>query len=209
MTPITVISVNSARTQRLNLGGHRFASAIGKRSVGEQRVPVARLGLLGDEQADPSLHGGIGKAVYAYPSEHYPRWQAWREQALAQAPDLFGPTGAEPLPWGFLGENLTVAGLTESQVWVGDELHGPPQADGSRLVLRVTAPRKPCGKLVAVMGYVAAARDMVRHGLCGWYLAVEQTGSVAAGDVFTLRPGQRHLCITEAIRAAGASVRNG
>jgi MOSC domain-containing protein YiiM len=91
---------------------------------------------------------------------------------------------------------------------VGDELHGPAQADGPALVLRVTAPRKPCGKFVAVMGYVAAARDMVRHGMCGWYLQVAQPGSVAVGDGFTLHPGPRRLCITEAIRAAGASVRH-
>jgi hypothetical protein len=67
-------------------------------------------------------------------------------------------------------------GLLEAQVWVGDELHFPG------CVLRVTAPREPCYKFNAVMGYPQAARDMMLAGCCGFYLAVKQGGTIEAGQ---------------------------
>ena len=76
-------------------------------------------------------------------------------------------------------------GLLEPQVWVGDELHFPD------CVLRVTAPREPCFKFNAVMGYPQAARDMVLAGCCGFYLAVDRPGTIEAGQAFTLVPGRR------------------
>jgi MOSC domain-containing protein YiiM len=72
------------------------------------RIDVGPLGLVGDEQADLTVHGGRDKAVYAFPIEHYPVWQTMRAQAT---------TIDEPLPPGFMGENLTVEGLLENRVW--------------------------------------------------------------------------------------------
>ncbi|MDR2710498.1 MAG: MOSC domain-containing protein [Burkholderiales bacterium] len=74
---------------------------------------------------------------------------------------------------------------------MGDTLHF---AD---CVLRVTAPRQPCFKFNAVMGFVEAARLMVREARCGFYLAVEQTGALQVGERFTLRAGSRALSVTE------------
>ena len=99
------------------------------------------------------------------------------------------------LPSGFVGENLSLQGLLEAQVWVGDELHFPG------CVLRVTAPREPCYKFNAVMGYPQAARDMMLAGCCGFYLAVKQGGTIEAGQYGTLVPGQRGLSIAEAFQA--------
>ena len=84
-------------------------TAIGKRAV-EGRPRCGPLGIEGDEQADLSVHGGPSKAVYAYPSEHYPFWQTVRAQAGVAPWD-------EPLPPGSLGENLTLAGVVESEVF--------------------------------------------------------------------------------------------
>ena len=183
-------STNTALARRLQVGERSMLSAIGKRSV-MGAVAVTRMGLAGDEQADLSVHGGLDKAVYAYPLEHYPYWQAQRR---AHGVSLFD----EALPHGFMGENLTVSGLLEQEVWVGDRLHF------AQCMLRVDAPRQPCGKFVAVMGYPQAARDMVRTRRCGWYLSVVQTGSVQAGEGFTLEPGPRALCVGDALLAQGA-----
>ena len=174
-------SVNIGAARPLMAGGRRVLSAIGKQAVAGP-VAVGRLGLAGDEQADPSVHGGLNKAVYAYPAAHYAFWQAQRR---AHGVSLFG----EDLPPGFVGENLTLHGLLETQVWVGDTLHFPDCS------LRVTEPRQPCFKFNAVMGYPGAARDMVRSGACGFYLAVVEPGSIAAGQAFTLEPGRRSLGI--------------
>lgn len=186
-TTLTVQHVNTGIARPLLANGQRILSAIGKLAVAGS-VAVNPLGLAGDEQADLSVHGGLSKAVYAYPSEHYAYWQARR---LELGISLFDET----LPPGFLGENLTLAGLLEHDVWIGDTLHFPD------CVLRVTEPRQPCFKFNAVMGYDQAAQDMVRQGLSGFYLAVDVPGTVAAGQVFTLEPGRRALGVPEAFSA--------
>lgn len=183
----TVTSVNLGDARALLAGGRRVLSAIGKQPMNGP-VTVGRLGLAGDEQADLSVHGGLDKAVYAYPAEHAAFWQARRRE---HGVSLFD----EALPPGFVGENLTLQGLLEPEVWIGDELHFPG------CVLRVTAPREPCFKFNAVMGYTQAARDMVQAGCCGWYLAVDVPGTIEAGQTFTLVPGRRALGLPQAFAA--------
>lgn len=182
-----ILSTNIGQLHTLRVGERLLRSAIGKRAV-TGPIEVGRLGLAGDTQADDSLHGGLDKAVYAYPSEHYPLWQSLRQQ---QGVSLFD----EPLPPGFMGENLTLCGLLEQDLWVGDSLHF---AD---CVLRVTAPREPCGKFAAVMGWPGAGQAMLRHGACGVYLAVSQPGRLQAGDRFEVVRGSRSLGIVQALQA--------
>jgi MOSC domain-containing protein YiiM len=185
-----VHSVNIGSARRLQMQGRSMLSAIGKQAV-QGAVPVGRLGLLGDEQADLTLHGGLDKAVYAYPLEHYPFWQTQRR---THSVSLFD----EVLAPGFMGENLTLEGLLESDVWIGDELHF------AHCILRVTEPRHPCGKLNAVMGYAQASRDMA-HSLCsGFYLAVDEPGAIEAGEVFTVVRGKRGLSVADAFKAKRA-----
>lgn len=182
-----LLSVQTGRAQPLQAGGRTVLSAIGKRPVAGP-VAVAPLGLAGDEQAEPNMHGGLYKAVYAYPSEHLPFWQALRRERGASLFD-------EALPPGFMGENLSLQGLLEHGVWIGDELHFPD------CVLRVSAPREPCSKFTAVMGLPDAGRLMLQRLCCGWYLRVVQPGSIAAGQAFRLVPGERGLRVSEAFAA--------
>lgn len=181
---LQVHSVNRGAARRLPIGERQILTAIGK-SPATGPVAVGRLGLEGDEQADLSVHGGLDKAVYAYPAAHYAFWQTQRRERGIGLPD-------ETLPPGFLGENLTVEGLLEHEVYVGDRLHFPD------CVLRVTAPREPCYKFNAVMGFAQAGRAMAIAGCCGYYLAVEQTGQLSAGQQAVLEPGQRGLSIAQA-----------
>ncbi len=192
-----VLSVNVGLTARLAVGNRTVPSGIRKTPV-QGAVAVRPLGLAGDEQADLNVHGGLSKAVYAYPSEHLPFWQAQRREGGASLFD-------EALPHGFVGENLTLAGLLEHQVFIGDTL----TFDGSDCVLRVTAPREPCGKFVAIMGLPTAARTMVREARCGFYLAVDVPGDLQAGMTARLHPGARSYSIPDAIRAKWAKHRNG
>ena len=177
--------VNVGTARPLRIGERRILTAIGKAPVAEP-VRVGRMGLDGDEQADPSVHGGLDKAVYAYPAVHYAFWQAQRRE---RGVSLFD----EVLPPGFMGENLTVEGLLEHEVFVGDRLHFPD------CVLRVTAPREPCYKFNAVMGFAQAGRAMALAGHCGYYLAVDEPGTIAAGQTAWLQPGQRGLSIAQAL----------
>ncbi len=78
-----------------------------------QLIEVTRSGIVGDEQADPQAHGGTEKALYMYPQEHYPFWSSLLSEAKGQSIHL---------EHGYLGENLTISGLTEHDVYVGDRI---------------------------------------------------------------------------------------
>jgi MOSC domain-containing protein YiiM len=182
-----LVSLNVARAARVEIKGRTVLTAIGKRAV-DGPVAVHALGLDGDEQADLSVHGGPSKAVYAYPSEHYAFWQTVRAQARVALWD-------EPLAPGALGENLTLAGVLETQLWVGDVLRFPD------CELAVSEPRFPCFKFNAAMGFDQAAKLMVANAWCGCYLAVRVAGTLRAGEGFELVPGPREVGITELFRA--------
>lgn len=160
---------------------HRIATGIHKHPV-PGPVAVKKLGLDGDEQADLSVHGGLDKAVYAYPSEHYAFWQAQRLAVFKRD---------EPLPPGSMGENLTLQGLLEKDVWIGDRLHI------GDTVLEVTEPRQPCFKFNAKMGFSHAAKMMIQAGNSGFYLRVVQPGVLSAGDAITLVAGPREVSIAQ------------
>lgn len=186
-----IISLNVARASAVRIDGLDVLSAINKRPVAAD-LELGRLGVQGDEQADFSVHGGLSRAVYAYPSEHYAFWQTVRAQAGAA-------TWGDVLPCGALGENLTLAGLLENQVWIGDVLRFP------RCVLAVSEPRFPCFKFNAAMGFKQASAMMNANAWCGFYLAVREPGPLAAGESFELVAGPREVGIPELFRARTAS----
>ena len=181
-----LLSIQTGQVRPLMVGGRKLVSAIGKTTV-TGPIEVRMLGLAGDEQADLSVHGGLSKAVYALPSEHLAWWQAQRQTRGAT---MF----EETLAPGYLGENLSLQGLLEQDLFIGDRL------DFGGVVLRVTQPREPCGKFNAVMGYALAAKDMVQSGRCGFYLAVEQVGLLQAGDSCRVLAGGRSTRVTEALQ---------
>jgi MOSC domain-containing protein YiiM len=176
-----VLSVQTAKVRSLLLDGKRVMTAIQKTPMAGD-VQVAPLGLVGDEQANLAVHGGLSKAVYAYPSEHYAFWREQRRAAgLGQIDDS--------LPFGAVGENLSLQGLLERDLWIGDVLQF------AHCALRVTEPREPCSKFNAVMGFDTAAKLMLQTGFCGFYLAVQTPGRIAAGDAFELLPGSRQQAL--------------
>ena len=161
-------------------------SAIVKTSVSDitqttpTEVPCNPLGIDGDEQADLTAHGGLEQAVYCYPVEHYTQWQAqfpWLQ-------DLGSP------PWGLVGENLCLRGITEEQVFIGDQIQ-----IGNTCRLIVTRPRIPCSKFNARMRSNQAVKIMVQQGMSGWYCRVLSPGKIKAGDPFTVFPGSRDTTI--------------
>lgn len=137
-----------------------WTSAIGKEPVSGP-VWAGREGLSGDHQYDRRSHGGPDRALLMYSSEHYPRWRSeWGRRDV-------GPGG--------FGENLTVSGLDERTVCLGDVFaFGEVRA-------QVSSPRTPCSNLArrhAVPEIVRAIRENHRSG---WYLRVLHEGWVEAG----------------------------
>jgi MOSC domain-containing protein YiiM len=174
-----VLSVNVGLPREVEWRNELVATAIHKAPVSGP-VDVKRLNLAGDRQADLSVHGGPDKAVYAYPSEHYP---FWREEL-----------SAVPLPWGAFGENLTVEGLSETEVRVGDVL----RIGTAEFV--VTQPRLPCYKLNARFQRPDMVKRFLRSGRTGFYLAVRKEGRLAAGDPIEWLPTDRSaIGVTEVV----------
>lgn len=159
----------------------RMVTGIHKKPV-QGTVRVGKLGIEGDEQADLTVHGGLNKAVYAYPSEHYAFWSAQRLAVLKRE---------EPLSFGSMGENLTLQGILESEVWIGDRLRI------GTVLLEVTEPRQPCYKFNAKMGFSHAAKMMVQAGNSGFYLRVIETGELQAGDAVALIAGPRETSLAQ------------
>jgi len=162
------------------------ASAIHKKCVSNLENPLSveihSLGVKGDEQADLSVHGGIEKAIYVYPAEHYAFWNELLSRETKK-PTL--------LKHGAIGENFTIEGLLETEVFVGDKLF---IGDLEFVVIKL---REPCFKFNATLGYKGASKAMVQSGFCGWYLRVIKTGFLAAGAQITVVSGARAISITQ------------
>lgn len=157
---VRIRSVNVGEIVRIAWRGKVYETAFVKRSV-TARVRVEAHGIEGDRQADLSVHGGPLKAVYAYAWEHYAWWR--------------GRLG-EDLEPGAFGENLTLEGLLERDVRIGDIV------TAGTVRMRVTQPRSPCVKMSAVFGRSDMPRLFLRAARPGFYLAVESPGWFGAGD---------------------------
>lgn len=133
-------------------------------------VEVGPLGLAGDEQGDLRVHGGPDKAVHCYTWAHYVHWRTVLPAVAAarlQQPGAFG-------------ENLSLDGLDEEQVCLGDRWQiGSAQFD-------VSQGRQPCWKLNYRFGVPDMARRVQDSGLAGWYLRVTQPGQLQTGDAVQL-----------------------
>lgn len=182
-----VLSVLVGVSRPLRVGERTLRSAIRKQPMSKQ-VAVDVLGLAGDEQNDWSVHGGLSKAVYALP---YPHLAWWSAQQQAAGVSLF----EAQLTAGLLGENLSLEGVEEHSVFIGDRLRF-----SSGVVLRITEPRQPCAKFNAVLGYELAAKQMVQSGRCGFYMAVDSPGALVAGETFVVTAGPRETSVAQALQ---------
>lgn len=165
MAEPTVLSVQVGGVAPLGPDG--IASGFVKRSV-HGSVRVGTLNVDGDEQADLSVHGGPDKAVYAYAASRYPEW-------LTDFPEH-----RERLSYGAFGENLTIGGMSESDICAGD-IHSI-----GTVRLQVCQPRQPCFKLALRFEDKRMPRAMVKSGRSGWYYRVLLEGILQPGDIVRL-----------------------
>ena len=156
-----VLSVNVGLPRKILFNGQIITTAIFKDPV-KDPISLRKLNLDGDKQADLTVHGGLDKAVYSYPSEHYVYWRK-------QFPNT-------DLVWGMFGENFTTEGLFEDAVNVGDQF----QIGSAKLV--ATQPRMPCYKLGVRFGRMDVIRRFMASGRPGIYFKVLTEGEVQRDD---------------------------
>jgi MOSC domain-containing protein YiiM len=170
-----LLSINVSLPRLVRIHGQQIETGFFKLPV-TGLVAVKKLNLEGDGQADLSVHGGPDKAVYAYPSEHLSYWRK--------------TLGRDDLVPGSFGENLTIEGLTESDVAIGDEF-----AIGTARFV-VTQPRLPCYKLILALGTPDIAKVFMDSGRSGFYLRVLEEGSLNAGDTINPLPSHEKSRVT-------------
>ncbi|HKO39659.1 MAG TPA: MOSC domain-containing protein [Nitrososphaeraceae archaeon] len=160
-----VLSVNVGLPKNVLFNGQIITTAIFKDPV-KGPIILRKLNLDGDKQADLTVHGGIDKAVYSYPEEHYYYWRK-------QFPNM-------DLGWGMFGENFTTEGLLEDAVNVGDQF----QIGSAKLV--ATQPRMPCYKLGVRFGRMDVIRKFMTSGRPGIYFKVLTEGEIKIDDKIKL-----------------------
>ena len=156
-----VLSVNVGLPRKVLFNGQTITTAIFKDPV-KGPVMLRKINLDGDKQADLTVHGGVDKAVYSYPAEHYDYWRK-------QYPNI-------DIIWGMFGENFTTEGLMEDTVNIGDQV----QIGSAKLV--ATQPRMPCYKLGVRFGLMEIIRRFLSSGRPGIYFKVLKQGEVKTGD---------------------------
>lgn len=175
-----LVSIQVGIPRIVTRDGQEVLTGIFKAPV-EKRVRMRVLNLDGDQQADLSVHGGLNRAVYAYPSEHYPYWKK-------ELPDM-------DLPWGAFGENLTTSGLAESAVCIGDRF-----TIGTAEVV-VTQPRLPCFKLNLKFDRDDMVKRFLASRRTGFYLRVLREGEVGADDeIIPVHQDENRVSVLDALR---------
>ena len=160
-----LLSLNVGLPRIVEYNGEPVATGIFK-GPAPGPVMLRTLNLDGDRQADLSVHGGLTKAVYAYPSEHYEFWKK-------ELPEM-------KLPYGMFGENFTTQGLFEDGVNVGDRFRV------GKAEVMVSEPRLPCFKLGIKFGRADIIKRFLQSRRTGFYFAVLKEGEVKAGDEIEL-----------------------
>jgi len=174
-----VISVNVGFPREVIWKGRPVLTGIFKEPV-EGRIRLRSLNLDGDQQADLTVHGGVDKAVYAYPVEHYDYWRH-------ELPEM-------DLPWGMFGENFTIEGVLEDAVNIGDRFR-----IGTAVVM-VTQPRMPCYKLDIRFGRADMVKRFLAGRRSGFYFSVIQEGEVGVGDTLEVIDRDDHqITVTDIV----------
>lgn len=175
-----LLSVNVGMPRDVEHGGRTVSTGIFKEPV-TGRARLDAMNLAGDGQADLEVHGGTHKAAYVYSADHYAFWRA--------------ELGRDDFNYGQFGENFTVEGCTEGEVYIGDVFRI------GEVSVEVTQPRTPCFKLGLRMGDAKFPKRFLASGRSGFYVRVLEPGEVGAGDPVTrTADGPEHMSVLEVSR---------
>lgn len=153
-----LVSVNIGKPKELTWKEKRFESGIYKLPV-LGKVYASKFNLEGDGQANLNVHGGVDKAIYVYPYEHYEYWKN-------KFPNI-------DFTIGVFGENFTISGLDEFNVNIGDRFKI------GEIEVEVSEPRFPCFKLGARIGTAKFIKPFLNSFKTGFYLRVLKEGYVS------------------------------
>ncbi len=162
---MNVTSVNLGESKTINWKGKEVQTGIYKTPV-KDAIQLTKFGVTGDKVVDTKVHGGIDKSCYLYSTDHYEYWK-----------ELYSDLDWD---WGMFGENITVEGLDEKNINIGD-IYEIGEAH-----VQVSQPRQPCFKLGIKFGDQKILKDFIASGMSGIYMRVIKDGLVKKGDSMEL-----------------------
>lgn len=168
----TLVAVQRAMPQTRSHPDGEWTTAFYKQPV-QGLVAVTVEGLDGDGVADRVHHGGIDKAVLAYSADNY---QLWQDELGLVATRNSDPLAGQIELFGMFGENVTIRGLDETNVCIGDRFRV------GDVLFEVSQPRQPCWKLARRWDIPQLPKLVVQNGRSGWYLRVVEEGKLQASD---------------------------
>jgi MOSC domain-containing protein YiiM len=151
---VEVVSINVGKPSIIKVSNKELHTGIVKSPVSSD-LHLSYTQLEGDGQADLVFHGGLDKVLCVYCLEHYPYWER---------------TLGHPLEFGAFGENLTVSGLLEADICIGDIF------SLGEAIVQVSQPRQPCYKLAQRHEFMDLAVQVQNTGFTGYYLRVIKEG---------------------------------
>ena len=173
-----LLSINVSKPKPIEYNGKTVYTGIFKEPV-SGTVMLRKYNIDGDGQGDLKVHGGTYKAIYGYPYEHYSHWQQELER--------------DDLSYGQFGENLTVLGMLEEEIHVGDIFQ-----IGSDVKLQITQPRVPCFKLGYKMGQPEFPKQFLESRRVGFYFRVLEEGAITANDsISRIEVSSEQMSVTE------------
>lgn len=164
MNDLSIVSINVRTPQAFTYGEKTLLSAIDKKPA-YGKIFLSTLNLDGDQQADLHFHGGPDKAVCVYSYDHYSFWESVLDTKLEA---------------GAFGENLTVKGITEEDVWIGDVY------ELGEAIVQVTQPRQPCFKLATKLKQPKLPLMVQHTGYTGFYFRVLKEGTISSEESLKL-----------------------
>ncbi len=172
-----IISTNIGLPQTINWQGKTVQTGIFKKPV-QKPIFLSKMGVDGDAVMNKNAHGGIDKACYLYSAAHYDFWKQ-------KYPDL-------DWIWGIFGENLSVTGLAENKMHIGDVL------EIGESIVKITQPRIPCYKLGIRFQNQDIIRQFLEASRSGIYVKVLKEGFVKTGDkVYLLERQSNNLTVAQ------------
>jgi len=160
-----VISTNIGEPKTIVWNGKKEQTGIYKYAV-DHPIFLGNKDVENDHVIDRKYHGGVDKACYLYSANHYNYWKKFY-------PEL-------EMPWGMFGENLTVEGLYENEINIGDVF------EIGEAVVQATQPRQPCYKLGIRFNESKVVKQFVESGFPGVYVRVLKSGAVKTGNKMML-----------------------
>jgi MOSC domain-containing protein YiiM len=132
--------------------------------VPTQEVYLSVNGFAGDGVENTEFHGGLDRAVCAYPFEHYDKWEREFQKKLPKAA---------------FGENVTVLNMSEEDVYIGDIYQF------GEAILQVTQGRIPCATISKKNELNQLLPRIVDTGFTGYFFRVLQDGWIRSDSTIT------------------------